>query len=472
MRKFLEFSLSFILLFASIRAGWPWPIVFVAAFFAACALGLFSFAEGEKANPNRYLILGAFLSLGLFLSWTIALRLSSLSLVTPSLIESNWLLRVLSGTEATRIFWSVLLGMFLSAVLWALLLLPIAFVGASIMYSANDQYQRHEKEAALNVYLGLLGINKGTWLVSDGKAQIVKGQVKNLQMFGGPGTLIVQEGHAVVLERDGKLSRVVGRGVHQLRSQERVSMVVTLKSRAEQVILEQVATRDRVLIEQFQFWAWHRADQGDPSGRIQDGRFLYNPDIILKKVWKMSGKDWRDGIGSLCQTAARDVIGRYDLEQIVPLSDSFRASFKEALKQQINKVAKELMGIEVTAVDIGQIKIPAEAEDRLLKTWTAQWDQQIDTTRAETEKVVQVTRATARMETVQAIARGLKQLLGPNPKPQDIIALRFIEYLDQRAEASAGLAEDDTAALMRLQSLEALSALRTSHVVEIGPHAE
>ena len=56
-----------------------------------------------------------------------------------------------------------------------------------------------------------------------------------------------------------------------------------------------------------------------------------------------------------------------DLEQIVPLSDTFRASFKEALKQQINKVAKELMGIEVTAVDIGQIKIPAEAEDRLLK---------------------------------------------------------------------------------------------------------
>ena len=63
------------------------------------------------------------------------------------------------------------------------------------------------------------------------------------------------------------------------------------------------------------------------------------------------------------------------------------------------------MGIEVTAVDIGQIKIPAEAEERLLKRWTAQWDQQIDTTRAETEKVVQVTRATARMETVQAIAR-------------------------------------------------------------------
>ena len=67
---------------------------------------------------------------------------------------------------------------------------------------------------------------------------------------------------------------------------------------------------------------------------------------------------------------------------------------------------------------------------------------------------------------------GLKQLLGPNPKPQDIIALRFIEYLDQRAEASAGLAEDDTAALMRLQSLEALSVRRTSHIVEIGQHAE
>ena len=66
MRKFFEFSLSFILLFVSIRAGWPWPIVFVVAFFLACALGLFSFTEVENANSNRYLILRLSLRSGSF----------------------------------------------------------------------------------------------------------------------------------------------------------------------------------------------------------------------------------------------------------------------------------------------------------------------------------------------------------------------------------------------------------------------
>ena len=239
-------------------------------------------------------------------------------------------------------------------------------------------------------------------------------------------------------------------------------MVVPLTLRTESIVVEKAATRDRILIEEFRYLVFHKVDAGPENERIRDGIGSYSKTILTSKVWSLSGNDWREGVRSVADTAARDVIGRYDLEQLIPISEQFRVDLKDALKQQINKVTKEAMGAEVVAVDIGEIVIPKEAEERLMARWVAMWDRSIQKTRAETEKTVQVTRAEARMETIQAISEGLRQLLGgKQATPQDVIALRFIEYLEERAKTSTGGADDDIGALLRLQSLEAVSHLKS-----------
>ena len=431
-------------------------------FFLACALGLFSFTEVENANSNRYLILGAFLALGLFLSWGIAQRLSLLSLVTPNPFESKWLLHVLAGTEVTRLFWSILLGMLISAIVCALVLLPLAVLGASMIYGANDQYRRHEGEAILSVYLGLLGFSKGTCLVSDGKAQIVKGQAKNLQMFGGPGTLIVQEGHAVILEKTGKLSRVVGRGITSLAPYERVSMVVPLRARTEHVSVKEIATKDHVLLQEFEFWVFHKVNPGTDGKVTRDGQFTYNKGILLKDVWSTDGADWRGAVQAVSETAARDVVGRYDLDQIVPISDSFRKDFKEKLKQEINRVAEGFMGVTVIAVDIGRVGIPQAAEGLLLEKWTAEWERIIIDTRAQTQKGVERYEAEAEAASLGIIARTFRGLIGETLRPQDMIAIRFIEYLEKRGGTAGGTNGAEFETLLRLQTMRTLESLGSS----------
>ena len=58
------------------------------------------------------------------------------------------------------------------------------------------------------------------------------------------------------------------------------------------------------------------------------------------------------------------------------------------------------------------------------------------------------------------MTHGIRQLLettGARPTSQDLIVLRFIEYLEQRVQGPSG--EDDTATLLKLRSMEALGML-------------
>jgi regulator of protease activity HflC (stomatin/prohibitin superfamily) len=371
-------------------------------------------------------------------------------------------LTFLLDTVWLRLLCSTILAVLAAVVVALVILLPVGYFGSRVMYGEYKDYKGHEGEAIQSAISVVLGISKGVWLVREGKAQVLHPPAGGLARFGGPGVLIVQEGHAVVLERSGQLSRVVGRGVTWLQPFERVSMVIPLQTRGEHIIVKQVATKDRLLIEEFEFWVFHKVDPGPEEMRIQSGQFAYNRDIILQKIWAMSGDDWSGAVKALSETAARDVVGRYDLEQIVAIANQFRVDFKEALKQQINRVTKDFMGVDVIAVDVGKIKVPEDAEKRLLEKRVAEWDKGIGTTKAETERIVQVTRAMTRMQTIQAISQGLRQLLGQQATPGDLIAMRFIEYLEKKAEMPDATGEDDIATLLKLQGINSLGALRSN----------
>ena len=86
-------------------------------------------------------------------------------------------------------------------------------------------------------------------------------------------------------------------------------------------------------------------------------------------------------------------------------------------------------------------------------------DRRISTTRAETAKIVQLSKATSEMETIQAISQGLKHLVGSSPTSQDLIALRYIEYLESTLGNGAASSGDGADALIKLQGLQTLREL-------------
>jgi hypothetical protein len=118
-------------------------------------------------------------------------------------------------------------------------------------------------------------------------------------------------------------------------------------------------------------------------------------------------------------------------------------------------------------VDTGRILVPSQTEEVLVSQWIADREQRVSATRAETEQLVQLSKTTARMQAIQGISRGLKQLVGPDATPEDIIALRYIEYLEHSTESSGGMNEDQFNTLLRLQGLEALRSLQ---LTPGGPH--
>jgi regulator of protease activity HflC (stomatin/prohibitin superfamily) len=280
--------------------------------------------------------------------------------------------------------------------------------------------------------------------------------------------LIVQEGHAVILERSGRLSRVIGRGITWLEPFERISMIVPLYARAEKITVEQVATKDRILLDEFEALVFHKIDPGPEDDRIQDGIFAYNEEKLKREVWSPSGGDWRNGVKSVADSAIRDVVGRYDLEEIVPLSDRFRTQFKETLKETMNRITQRAMGVEVIAVDINRVNVPEEARKRLMEKWLADWSIRIAQSEREAMirkgeaeavimKIKQVAWAEAQRHIIEQITAGFR---GMNVTGREaacyLVALRSLEALESMAEDPATkilLPSDVTTQLRSLRQL-------------------
>ena len=67
--------------------------------------------------------------------------------------------------------------------------------------------------------------------MSAGKAQYQERHGNDLEKTGGPGLLKVQEGHVVILELDGQVSRIAGSGQTLLKLGEKPSMIIPLYGR-------------------------------------------------------------------------------------------------------------------------------------------------------------------------------------------------------------------------------------------------
>ena len=379
----------------------------------------------------------------------------------------------LIGSELARVFWASLLGLVFAIVI---VIVPIFALSSVSARAVLSQYPGFNFTQAWKAMCSIqLGIHKMWQLVTKGEVKTMRRAVGDLALLGGPGILIVQDGHAAVLEYGGRISRIVGHGITYLGSFERVNMVVPLKSQFMKERFLDIPTKDGNLIEEFELLAFYAVDPGDAQ-LLPNSEFAFDEQNI-RRFWRVFVGDedpreaWLNAMKGISDNALRDVIANYNLDEIfvpssrlVPGQVQIRQTLKREIKDQIEKITKRSLGV-TTGVDIGLIKIPEEAKNRLLQKWVADWDRRIDTTRAETEKLVQVTKATARMQTIQAIAQGLKQLLGKDATPDDLIALNFIEYLEKRCEyleKQAGPPDEyaeDTGAQDRLEIMQTLRRL-------------
>jgi regulator of protease activity HflC (stomatin/prohibitin superfamily) len=242
-----------------------------------------------------------------------------------------------------------------------------------------------EKESVKrNVVDSQVGINKATIVVAGGKIQTLNPPAGNLARFGGPGVLIVQEGHAVVLERGGRRSRIVGTGVWYLGMFERINTIIPLAQRTVNIEVENVVTEDHVLVDKIRLLAFTRLDPGDKSHK--NGDYPFDDKVINDLVWspKLGPEvyDWSSAVKSVADTAIRDMVARLKLDELILASGQARDTLRTNLKDAINRITKDKLGVAVSSVVIGEVVIPDEARQKLLERWLMDWEAQIAQVRA------------------------------------------------------------------------------------------
>ncbi len=434
--------LSFVLL----KMGWPWPILLIPSCVLIFALELPSLSLHATTSVRFLAFLICFLTFAALISWVVA-EILFLPTTHRDILSKSPLLLFLMDNDSLKIFWSILIGLAASSLLVVFLVAPYGFIASQNMYSQYETYQGHEWEAFLSTVCALLGIGQGTWIINNGQMETRGQSGERLARFGGPGVLTVQEGHAVILEKGGKLSRVVGSGLTWLEPCERVSMVVPLFGRSEHVIVEQVPTRDRVMLEQIEVLIFHRIDAGPEEEHTRDGHFVYN-ETRLRRMWSPHGGDWRNAVRSIGESAVRDIVGRYDLEQLVPMSENLRSKFKTELTQAINAITRDGIGVTVSGVDIGKIKIPEAAQRQLMEKWLADWAVRIAQSerealirKGEAEAVVlkikEVAWAQAQKQIIEEIVAGFHNVSNGGPEAAYVVALRALETMEKMADDPA-----------------------------------
>jgi len=471
MRILIELVLTVAAAFLAVEYGGVWPVVLVLAYLILLALKVPFYARRLMLSPRFLAFAGICTVTAVFIGWVI---LGILQELHTELGSSNRTFIFLANTTALKTFWAVVGGALVTGMLAVMVLVPYGYLTGDSVYRQYPGYRGHEREAALHAITMLIGLDLGVCVISQGKAEFSKGNAGSLALFGGPGILVAQEGHAAILEQSGRLSRVVGRGITFLKPFERLSMAAPLYTRTEHVVVEKVATKDKIMLEELELWVFHKVDPGPEEQQTENGRYPYNEENLFKNVWSPNGGDWRTSVQGVSDSAARDVVGRYDLEQIVPISSQFRREFKDALKQEVSRITKGLMGVEVVAVDVGKLQVPHEARQRLLEKWLADWGIRVAASereamirRGEAEaailKLKEVAWAQAQKQLIEQMAGPFRSLdMSGRDTVAYVIALRSLETLEKMASDPATkilLPSDILAQLRELRSFLSTPAL-------------
>jgi len=356
----------------------------------------------------------------------------------------------LLGTPEVQVFWSAAIGLIGATIILGALVWIACFAAVK---TGLMSYEGLPLNVAMQVSRDVfLGINKIVQMVKDDDVYTMNKPAGWTARFGGYGFLIVQDGYAAVLEKGGKYTRLVGAGVHGLQSFERVNTVVPLRSLFAEKVFEKIATKDGVLINELKLLIFAKVDDGRdvPDTDVNASEicrmlrttpgslFTYNEYIIRQRLWKIFGgqanikKIIEDVLLAIADTQLRAVINRYTLDDIfVPGDDPMRQGIRDAIKREvaeaINKITQGFLGVTVSGTDIGAIRIPEDAERRLLDNWMADWNQRISRTQAITGKSVKEIEAEAERRAKEIEAEAERRAMITKAKGA-AEAIQLIEY--------------------------------------------
>jgi regulator of protease activity HflC (stomatin/prohibitin superfamily) len=355
-------------------------------------------------------------------------------------------------------------------VLAGLLALSPAVVAAWMMFGASSQllivWRGGNPSDAFPLMSGFLVSTMGRFqgllpgpsqsffsiqVISKGEMTYSRPPSRSIRMLG-PGMIIVDSGNAVVLEKNGQITRVEGSGFIKTQPYEVLSAIVDLRLQKKTLApTADTLTRDGIPL-QVTCTILYRI-VCDEKALIDEAKYCFDEKAIRRAV--LWAADWKEQTELAARTVLRDNIAERQLNEIIyqprgrDLDEAppSRVHLQERIRREVDRRSRE-WGVTIVTVMLDEIKLPEEAQSRLLRMWLADRDVQI----AESEKLTsvtqgeaemarlrlrEVTRAEAQTRMMAAITEGIRQIREHGGDPQELIAMRFIEALEKMAEDPA-----------------------------------
>lgn len=321
----------------------------------------------------------------------------------------------------------------------------------------------------------VLGVNYPAYVVVDGRRDEDKIEERLpgkrfSQLAAGPGFVISDCDHAVVISSGTKFKGVYGPGVTYTEYADRVSQTIDLRPQLRAFHVEAL-TRDGIKIRVLVF----APGKIDSRGRQPElGEPLpYNKGAAFKAVHaqrvehesnRTTRRMWDDLIRVTAERVLQDVISEYDFDDLYgPYQPGGEPPRKTIAKGLCEKVAEELepLGIHLVGGGISDLQ-PADPQVyvKRVRSWQAEWKRKVMLKKAKGQaewlRMVERARAEAQADLILSLGRQLEELSVARAEFHPETALTFlVTILDELMRGQPMLGQ-----IVPGETLQALLAIR------------
>lgn len=412
----------------------------------------------------------------------------------------NRVLAWLLGSYEMQVVCAAVAGLLLGLLAVGGPLVLLAWVAAEGVLALNEVLDVSRGEALRLVLMALLNLGP-PWLVIDEGQEKYSKPEGLLKKLGGPGLVVVQEGNAAIFQKGGRITKVVGPGRDWIAFLERTRCVLDLRPQWESRVLENVRTRDQVPLTVRLGVGFHIERREETDRREKEKGLPHDPpsDPVLGKVYQVyestvrkaafhpSG-DWRLTAVGMVENNLRDVVATYDFDQLFrhepgregggsfdPEERTIREIEKKVL-EKIRRIAAEEFGVSITTVDVSEVRVPDEVQERLLEWWGVRWHRVTEVVRAEAEKEALALKGQGQAAALEAVEQKRQAAIGSTIRALEGLVTGIAWRDAALAERLASVIErligrmvtEDVLALRMLEALEKLSEGKGEVTVYLG----
>jgi regulator of protease activity HflC (stomatin/prohibitin superfamily) len=321
----------------------------------------------------------------------------------------------------------IVAGIGLPALFWFL----VFWASTEWLMSISETHAISKGDALRFVVARTFGTAQALFVVENGKLTVEKPK-GILSKLGGPGTLVVRSGTAVVLERGSRISRVLGPGTYALEPGENFKQpaetkgIIDLRGGGGVLEVENVLTKDGILLKfkiggGFQLEPKSETDKR-PSSRFEGGEattpvvgapeYPVYEATILKAVNNTGDGGLKDMYPKGAVDTLRDVVASYTFDQIFPPNPTAEDNPDpdSRLIKQIEKKVKDSIdaswrGVLFRGIDIQEISMPPEVREKWLQRWAAPADRELSIRAAEAQREIMIVESEGRARSIEQLDR-------------------------------------------------------------------